>query len=224
MQTRYYKNPQVQREQANTTSVRNSSQMEKARRQAVGVSAVLMVVMLTIAVVFTAIALNSGKSGRGPADIITPPPGGDEVMAPIVFALPFDVSFDILKGYSETDLQWNETAEQWQGHRAITIAVGQGTPVLATYAGTITNIVNDSLEGTMVEITHRDGLKTRYTGLASNVNVRRGDSVQRGQQIGTVAGRPVDHKDGPHVKLEVLLNGKKVNPADYIPNLDSANK
>jgi len=182
-----------------------------------------MLVMLTLAVTVTALAVAPGSPNR-PGDNTGPPGPGEEVGGPIVFAMPFNVSFDIIKGYSETDLQWNETAGQWQGHRAIKIAVGQGTPVLATYAGTITNIVNDSLEGTIVEITHRDGVVTRYMGLASNVNVQRNQVVQRGQQIGVVGGRPIDHKDGPHVKLEVLKDGKKVNPADFIPNLDGGNK
>jgi len=181
-----------------------------------GVSAVLMLLMLTLAVTVTTLAINPWKPNPKDPD--------EEVSAPIVFSLPFNVEFDIIKGYSETDLQWNETAGQWQGHRAVKIAVGKGTPVLATYAGTITNIINDSLEGTIIEITHRDGIMTRYMGLDSNTTVKRGDTVQRGQQIGTVGGRPVDHKDGPHVKLEVLKNGKKVNPSDYIPNLDGGNK
>jgi len=192
--------------------------MERARRQAVGISAVLMLFMLTLAVTVTTLALNPWKpkgQDQGPPE---------EVMGPIVFTMPLNVEFDLIKGYSETELQWNETAGQWQGHRAIKLAVGKGTPVLATYAGTITNIVNDSLEGTIVEITHRDGVVTRYMGLDSNVSVQRNSTVQKGQQIGTVGGRPVDHKDGPHVKLEVLKNGKKVNPADYIPNLDGGNK
>jgi len=178
-----------------------------------------MFFMLAFAVGVTALAINPWRPS-GERD----PGGGQEVMVPIVFSMPFNVGFDIIKGYSETDLQWNETAGQWQGHRAIKIAVGQGTPVLATYAGTITNIINDSLEGTIIEIMHRDGVMTRYMGLGSNVNVQRNQIVQRGQQIGVVGGRPIDHKDGPHVKLEVLKNGVKVNPADFIPNLDGGNK
>jgi len=199
--------------------------MDRAKKHAIGVSAVLMILMLTIAITVTTLAINPWRP-RGGGNETEPPPGGggQEVSTPIVFALPFNVEFDIIKGYSETDLQWNRTANQWQGHRAIKIAVGQGTPVLATYAGTITNVVNDSLEGTIIEITHRDGVMTRYMGLASSTTVKRGDVVQRGQQIGTVGGRPVDHKDGPHVKLEVLKDGRKVNPADFIPNLDGGNK
>jgi murein DD-endopeptidase MepM/ murein hydrolase activator NlpD len=197
--------------------------MERARRNALGVGAALMFIMLTLAVVVTTVALNTGRRpGQEPGPGEEPP--GEPVTAPIVFALPFNVEFELIKGYSETELQWNETAGQWQGHRAIKIAVGKGTPVLATYAGTITNVVNDALEGTIVEITHRDGVMTRYMGLGPNLNVNRGDSVQRGQQIGVVGERPIDRKDGPHVKLEVLKDGRKVNPADFIPNLDSANK
>ena len=208
--------------QTHSTSVaRNSTQMDRARKHAIGVSAILMILMLTIAITVTTLAINPWRPGGGNEN---QPPPGQEVSTPIVFALPFNVAFDIIKGYSENDLQWNQTAGQWQGHRGVKIAVGQGTPVLATYAGTITNIVNDSLEGTIVEITHRDGVMTRYMGLASNTTVKRGDIVQRGQQIGTVGGRPVDHKDGPHVKLEVLKDGRKVNPADFIPNLDGGNK
>lgn len=203
--------------------VRRSSQMERARRHAIGVSAALMVLMLTLAVVFTTLAINMGRKPKGNAGPGDEGPG-DEVQAPIVFVLPVSGEYDIIVGYSETELQWNETAGQWQGHRAVKIAVGKGTAVLATYAGTITNVVNDSLEGTIVEITHRDGIMTRYLGLDSNLNVRRGDTVQRGQQIGVVGDRPVDRKDGPHVKIEVLKDGKKVNPADYIPNLGSGNK
>jgi len=199
-------------------SARSSTQLERARRQAVGVSAVLMLVMLTLAVTITTLAINPWRSDRESG------PPGEEVSAPIVFSMPFNVEYDIIKGYSETEPQWNETAGQWQGHRAVKIAVGKGTPVLATYAGTITNIVNDSLEGTIIEITHRDGVVTRYMGLDANVNVQRKAIVQRGQQIGVVGGRPVDHKDGPHVKLEVLKDGRKVNPADFIPNLDGGNK
>ena len=203
-----------------TPSARRSTQMERARRHAIGVSAALMVAMLTIAVVFTSLAINSGRRPRGGDQ--SP---GDEtpVWVPIVFTMPVSGEFDIIRYFSD-ELQWNETAGGWTGHRAVTIAVGQGTPVLATYAGTITNIINDSLEGTIIEITHRDGVVTKYMGLASNVNVARGATVQRGQQIGVVGGRPVDHKDGPHVKIEVFKDGVKVNPADYIPNLDSGNK
>jgi len=217
METRKYTNPQQQ-----TATVRQSTQMERSRRNAIGVSAVLMVMMLTLAVVFTTLAINTGGRTSGDIDL-----GPDEpVWVPVVMSIPFGstVSFDIIKGYSETELQWNETAGGWGGNRSVKIAVGAGTPVLATYDGTITNIVNDALEGTIVEITHRDGLVTRYLGLSSNLNVTRGQTVTRGQQIGTVSGRPVDHKDGAHVKLEVLQNGRKVNPGDFIPNLDSSNK
>jgi len=218
METRSYRLPNTN----TTAAVRQSTQMERARKQAIGVSAVLMVVMLALAVTFTTLAINSGKKGGpgAPADLGP----GEEVWTPVVMAIPIGGQYSIITGYDAGELQWNETAGGWTGNKSVKIAAGKGTAVLATYAGTITSIVTDVLEGTIVEITHRDGLVTRYLGLDSNILVKRGDSVQKGQQIGTVGNRPVDHKDGPHVKLEVLQqqeNGKfaKVNPADYIPNL-----
>jgi stage II sporulation protein Q len=193
--------------------------MERTRKQAVGVSAVLMVMMLTLAVLFTTLAVNSGRKQP-----LEKAPDTQEVQTQIVFGMPFNVPFDVIKGFDANELQLNVTSGQWTGNKSVKIAVGRGTPVLATYGGTITRVTNDSLEGTIVEITHRDGLVTRYLGLDSNLSVKRGDTVTRGQPIGTVSGRPVDNKDGPHVKLEVLRNNEKVNPADYIPNLDGGNK
>jgi len=195
--------------------------MEKARRQAVGISAVLMVIMLGLAVTFTTLAINAGRGG-GNLNIDDGP--GDQVSTAVVMGVPISGAYEILQGYDENELQWNETAGGWTGNKSVKIVVGRGTPVLATYAGTITNIVNDSLEGTIVEITHRDGLMTRYLGLSSNVNVKKGDTVEKGWQIGSVGTRPVDNKDGPHVKLEVLKDGKKINPADFIPNLFPGDK
>ena len=226
METRSYK---LSNQPNSAAPVRQSTQMERARRQAVGVSAVLMVLMLALAVTFTTLAINSGRGGVGGGDPLDQGPG-DEVWTPIVMTVPVSGAYQIITEYNDGALQWNETAGGWGGFLSVKIAVGKDTAVLATYEGTVSAVTNDALEGTIVEITHRDGMMTRYSGLAANLTVRRGDTVQKGQQIGTVGNRPIDHKDGPHVKLEVLQFNDakqkfvKVNPADYIPNLFPDNK
>ena len=65
----------------------------------------------------------------------------------------------------------------------------------------------------MVEINHGNGYVTRY-GHNSEHLVEVGEAVKKGQVIAKMgtSGRST----GPHVHLEVLHNGKHVDPAKFI--------
>lgn len=76
--------------------------------------------------------------------------------------------------------------------------------------------------GNMVEVTHEDyngkTLVTRYAHLSS-ILVKPGDKVNYGTQIGTTGD--TGNVTGPHLHLEVILNGRRTNPmlwlgSDYI--------
>ena len=107
-------------------------------------------------------------------------------------------------------------------HAALDIAADTGTPVVATDDGTITvtqtwnGIVtkgDNNSYGNMVQVTHADGTVTLYAHL-SEINVRQGDTVVRGQQIGRVGS--TGNSSGPHLHFEVRSNGSKVDPMAYI--------
>ena len=92
-----------------------------------------------------------------------------------------------------------------------------GTAVVATYAGTVTEVSSSPTYGTCVKIQHKDGLMTVYCGLDSAVEVKKGDYVEKGQRIGKFGDTlKLEAKDGPTLRIEVFKDGKKVNPADYI--------
>lgn len=192
------------------TNIRSATKIERAKAKAVGWSAFLVVLMLTIAITFTAIVLNG--SNQDPA-----PGPGDEVGGPIAFGLPVQGAFTVVKEYSASELQYNQTVKRWEGHKAYDLGANLGTAVLATYAGTVSSVVSNSMWGTVVTIEHKDGLKTVYSGLEKNVLVASGDTVTKGQRIGSVGNTAaIEEKDAPHIHLEVFKDGKKVNPADYI--------
>lgn len=76
--------------------------------------------------------------------------------------------------------------------------------------------------GNMVEVTHKDyngkTLVTRYAHLSSII-VKLGDEVNYGKQIGITGA--TGNVTGPHLHLEVILNGRRTNPMlwlgpDYI--------
>ena len=107
-------------------------------------------------------------------------------------------------------------------HAAIDIAADTGTPVVAADDGTVTitqtwnGIVtkgDSNSYGNMVQVTHADGTVTLYAHL-SEINVRQGDTVVRGQQIGRVGS--TGNSSGPHLHFEVRSNGSKVDPMAYI--------
>lgn len=124
-------------------------------------------------------------------------------------AWPVPEHFDVTQGYGDQ-------------HAALDIAADTGTPVVATDDGTVTvtqtwnGVVtkgDNNSYGNMVQIMHADGTVTLYAHL-SEINVRQGDAVVRGQQIGRVGS--TGNSSGPHLHFEVRSNGSKVDPMAYI--------
>jgi len=192
------------------TELRVSTRAERRKARAVGFSALLIMMMLTVAVTFTTLSLTQGRDPQ--------PPGDDEVGGgAIVFRLPLGTeNFNILKEYSGTQLQFNATMNRWQANRALALGAAVGTEVLATYSGVI-RTVTSTIHGTTVIIDHSEGLATVLQSLSSNVNVSPGDRVEAGQKIGTVGTTSTfEFTNTPHVRVEVHRDGQRVNPANFI--------
>lgn len=98
-------------------------------------------------------------------------------------------------------------------HTGIDFAISKGTPIHAADGGTVTFSGYKGDFGKLIIISHGNGLTTYYAHNAAN-NVRVGQKVSRGQQIGTVGSS--GNSTGPHCHFEVRVNGKNVNPWRYI--------
>lgn len=101
-----------------------------------------------------------------------------------------------------------------QTHTGIDIAVPTGTPVASTAAGRVVHAGPDGGYGLTVVIDHGYGLRTLYAH-NSRVLVKVGDVVERGDVIALAGSSGVS--TGPHVHYEVHVNGRKVNPRQYLP-------
>lgn len=100
------------------------------------------------------------------------------------------------------------------GHTGMDIAANVGTAVYAAASGTVTKAVyNSTGYGYHVIINHGGGVETLY-GHNSKLYVKAGDWVEQGQLIAAV-GR-TGRATGPHCHFEVRINGKYMNPANYI--------
>jgi murein DD-endopeptidase MepM/ murein hydrolase activator NlpD len=98
-------------------------------------------------------------------------------------------------------------------HWGVDIATNMGNPIVATGDGIIVRVQTDKYLGKNVVISHGFGITTVY-GHMSGFNVRMGQKVRRGDVIGFIGmtGKAV----GPHVHYEVRIDGKAVNPYNYI--------
>jgi murein DD-endopeptidase MepM/ murein hydrolase activator NlpD len=99
-------------------------------------------------------------------------------------------------------------------HQGIDIAAPVGEPIHAPARGTVrfAGWKSGGL-GNTVEIDHGFGYLTRFAH-ASRVLVRAGHTVERGQIIAEVGATGL--VSGPHLHYEVEVNGKPVDPLNFI--------
>lgn len=97
-------------------------------------------------------------------------------------------------------------------HDAVDIVAAEGASIVAPAAGRVTRAdPNFGNYGEYLEIDHGNGLVTRYAHLQS-LAVREGEQVAAGQIIGRVGNTGIS--TGPHLHLQVLRDGKPINPAE----------
>ena len=165
------------------------------------------------------IALVNAKPSTPTQNITTPT---DTVpVATVTYVVPLK-NATIAKDYSASELQFNDTLKQWEIHKAIDFVATDDLSVYAVSNGTVSNIYTNYLEGTVIEISHNNGLVSVYKSLNKEVKVAVGDVVSAGQVIGSVSETMAQElNSGAHLHFEMLSNGAKINPNDY---LDLGNK
>jgi murein DD-endopeptidase MepM/ murein hydrolase activator NlpD len=98
-------------------------------------------------------------------------------------------------------------------HQGLDYAAPTGTPVAAVNAGTVLLAGPLYFEGNCVVLDHGQGLLTLYLHL-SEIRVRQGDRIARGQEIGLSGG--TGRATGPHLHLAVRWQGIYLNPATLL--------
>lgn len=124
------------------------------------------------------------------------------------------LSGDVIGEYSADKLAWNAALGQWRIHPGIDIKAAAGTAVMACADGVVTDAYEDSLYGNIIEITHENGIITRYCTLATLEMVEIGNRVRKGEFIGSVGEAPLIESDmEAHLHFEMLENGAYIAPA-----------
>jgi murein DD-endopeptidase MepM/ murein hydrolase activator NlpD len=100
-----------------------------------------------------------------------------------------------------------------QFHAGIDIAGAPGTDVIAPARGRVVFTGKRGPLGNTLTLDHGYGIRTIY-GHNREVFVKRGQEIQRGQVIASLGNS--GRSTGPHLHYVVEVNGKAVNPLDYI--------
>jgi murein DD-endopeptidase MepM/ murein hydrolase activator NlpD len=98
-------------------------------------------------------------------------------------------------------------------HQAIDLAISSGTKIRASDGGTVISSGYSGSYGYVVRINHGGNRVTLYAH-CSKLLVKAGDKVYQGQHIANVGS--TGRSTGPHVHFEVIINGVKRNPLDYL--------
>ena len=102
-------------------------------------------------------------------------------------------------------------------HEGQDIDASYGTPVMVAASGTVTIAGRERGYGNVIYVDHGAGVTTRY-GHLSQIDVKIGQTVTRGQTIGLVGS--TGRSTGPHLHYEVRINNQPVDPRQYLPGAE----
>lgn len=98
-------------------------------------------------------------------------------------------------------------------HAGLDIPNSYGAPIHATRPGKVVNVGWEGAYGKTVDISHGNGVVTRYAH-CSKILVREGERVSQGETIARVGA--TGRATGPHLHYEVRVNGRPVNPKKFM--------
>ena len=98
-------------------------------------------------------------------------------------------------------------------HSGLDFSAAHGEPIIATAGGIVVEATQGINYGKFITLKHGDGLETRYAH-ASKLFVKKGDLVNKKDIIALVGN--TGRSTGPHLHYEIRLNGRPLDPTNYI--------
>ena len=179
----------------------------------VGACSAIALVAVAMIAILASTSSSVDNTTQIPVETVTP--------TAIVFSNPIEGA-QISKEFANNKLLEDKTSGYWQTHLGIDIKATEGTSVMAVFDGTIESVEKTMMEGTVITISHSDTLKSIYKCLSdNNVQVKKGDTVKKGEKIGEVGQSLKEKADGAHLHFEVIENNKNIDPFTYLDDEDA---
>ncbi len=102
---------------------------------------------------------------------------------------------------------------EYKFHNGVDLGASEGEDIGAFASGTVDYIGENDTHGLYLQLDHGNGIKSFYAH-CSKLCVSQGQMVTKGEKVAEVGSTGVS--TGPHLHLELKVNGIHVNPAYYI--------
>ena len=123
------------------------------------------------------------------------------------------LAYTPVKGVISSRYASISSVRNYRSHGGLDIATKIGTDIKAVAAGKVTAASYQNGYGNIVKLNHGNGVETYYAH-CSKLYVNAGQQVQAGQVIAAVGS--TGNSTGPHLHLEIRINGETVNPQKYL--------
>jgi len=141
---------------------------------------------------------------------------GNEQQEAILDEIEFDADFESNPVEGEVSMNFGKRehpiTKEVKEHNGVDIKAPEGTNVVSSITGTVTDVGYDSEKGNYI-VVENGNIKTLYAQLATT-SVNKGDKITAKQSIGTVG--KTGSATGAHLHFEVMVDGEYVDPAAYI--------
>jgi murein DD-endopeptidase MepM/ murein hydrolase activator NlpD len=110
-------------------------------------------------------------------------------------------------------MRFHPILQSWRAHKGIDYGAPKGTPIRSVGAGTVEFAGWQNGYGNAVEVKHGNGKSTFYAHM-SRVDVRRGQRIEQGQNLGAVGS--TGWSTGPHLHFEFRVHGEHRDPRSLL--------
>jgi murein DD-endopeptidase MepM/ murein hydrolase activator NlpD len=106
-------------------------------------------------------------------------------------------------------MRFHPILQNWRAHKGVDYSAPIGTPVRSVSEGTVDFAGWQNGYGNVVQVQHANERSTLYAHL-SRIEVKKGQRVEQGQQIGAVG--MTGWSTGPHLHFEFRVGGQHQDP------------
>lgn len=189
-----------------------------------------IVCLMLIAIIVGSVNTNTPIEDPNDDPVVKPTPKPDDEgvvnTSDEFVSMPFDATLDyeVVRKFYEKDSsiedQTKSLIKYQNSYRTSTgtsyaLKSGEYFDVIASIAGTVTEVSSSPLFGNYVVVSNDDEVKTFYYGL-SEVCVEKGTKVLQGVKLGVAGTTTVDSETGIHVYFQISKTGKFLNPEKVI--------
>ncbi len=125
---------------------------------------------------------------------------------------------EVSRFHDSERLYYDKTLGDWRTHEGVDILAPLGETVTAAHAGSVVSVERSDLMGTVVTVSHGDGVCTVYANLEESPAVSVGDWVEPGSVIGAVGQSALSEiGQDSHLHFAILRDGAEQDPLEYLP-------